>query len=190
MMCRVKSLFLILSLTVGIFASISPFVVNANTQEFLPAPPADHSLVYVLDPHNKLTPLPFESATTPLRVSEVAKNSRNAYLELKGEHAATVLSPDQRIFLFTFQRAGVHPPFIVLLTSHHGNRRATATTQRGLAGLAIPSEEMARPSVRVLAKNGDEAFMELRPRVSLMAGEYAIIGDDLTRVATFRVTGN
>jgi len=29
--------------------------------------------------------------------------------------------------------------------------------------------------------------MELRPRVSLMPGEYAIIGNDLTRVATFRV---
>jgi hypothetical protein len=38
-----------------------------------------------------------------------------------------------------------------------------------------------------LAKFGDEVFIELRPRTSLVPGEYAIIGDDLTRVATFRV---
>jgi len=43
-----------------------------------------------------------------------------------------------------------------------------------------------RPIPRGLAKNGDEVFMELRPRVR-DAGEYAIIGNDLTRVATFRV---
>jgi hypothetical protein len=30
--------------------------------------------------------------------------------------------------------------------------------------------------------------MEVRPRVSLIPGEYAIIGDDLARIATFRVT--
>jgi hypothetical protein len=29
--------------------------------------------------------------------------------------------------------------------------------------------------------------MEIRPRTSLVPGEYAIIGDDLTRIATFRV---
>jgi len=44
-----------------------------------------------------------------------------------------------------------------------------------------------KPTVRVLAKSGDEVFIELRPRSSLEAGEYAIIGDDLTRIATFRV---
>ena len=44
-----------------------------------------------------------------------------------------------------------------------------------------------KPSIRVLAKDGDQVFMEFRPRTSLMPGEYAIIGDDLTRIATFRV---
>jgi hypothetical protein len=39
----------------------------------------------------------------------------------------------------------------------------------------------------VLAKDGDQVFMEFRPRTSLMPGEYAIIGDDLARIATFRV---
>jgi len=44
-----------------------------------------------------------------------------------------------------------------------------------------------RPIPRGLSKNGEEVFMELRPRTSLMPGEYAIIGNDLSRVATFRV---
>jgi hypothetical protein len=56
-----------------------------------------------------------------------------------------------------------------------------------MTGFAIASEEIVKPTIRVLAKFGDEVFLELRPRVSLVPGEYAIIGDDLARVATFRV---
>jgi hypothetical protein len=156
-------------------------------QEFLPSPPADHSLIYVLDQQNKLISLPFETATTPLRAEQVARSTSTSYLELKGEHSATVLLATQRIFLFTIDRGGAHPPLLVWLTPHRGARRVTAIAQRGIAGFAISSSEIVRPIPRGLAKNGDEVFMELRPRVSLMPGEYAIIGNDLTRVATFRV---
>jgi len=44
-------------------------------QEFLPSPPADHSLIYVLDQQNKLISLPFETATTPLRTEQVARST-------------------------------------------------------------------------------------------------------------------
>lgn len=159
-------------------------------QEFLPAPPDDHSLIYVLDEQNRLTPLGFEKAESPLHPEQVAKSTRVSYVELKGEHSATVLRGSQRIFLFTIERGGAHPPLLVWLTPRHGARRVTAIAQRGLAGFAISSEEIVKPSVRGLAKNGDEVFMELRPRVSLMPGEYAIIGNDMTRVATFRVAGS
>ena len=64
----------------------------------------------------------------------------------------------------------------------------TVIAQRGMSGYAVSSEEIVKPAIRVLAKEGDEVFMEVRPRVSLMPGEYAIIGDDLARIATFRVT--
>jgi len=157
-------------------------------QEFLPSPPADHSLIYVLDQQNKLTALPFETATTPLRPEQVAKSTTTSYVQLNGAHSATVLAPTQRIFLFTVDRGGAHPPLLVWLTPHHGARRVIAIAQRGMAGFAISSSEIVRLIPRGLAKNGDEVFMELRPRVSLMPGEYAIIGNDLTRVATFRVT--
>jgi hypothetical protein len=177
--------------SVAIFSAIcglGPCCINARSQEFLPSPPADRTLIYVLDNQNRLTPLPFESAETPLHPEQVARDTRSSYVELKGEHSATVLTATQRIFLFTTEHGGAHPPLIVWLTPHRGARRVTAIAQRGLAGFAIASEEIVKPSVRGLAKNGEEVFMELRPRTSLMPGEYAIIGNDLTRVATFRVT--
>ena len=163
-------------------------MVAASPQEFLPAPPTDRSLVYILDLENKLTPLPFEQGSTPLHSNTVAKETRTSYVEIKGEHAATILTPMPRWFLFTSQRTGTHPPFLVWLTPHKDARRVTVVAQKGLGGFAIASEQIVKPSVRVLARlEGDNIFMEGRPRASLAPGEYAIIGDDLTRIATFRV---
>lgn len=157
-------------------------------QEFLPAAPSDRSLIYLLDEQNKLQAMPFEQGQTPLRPDAVAKSTRVSYIEIKGEHGLTVFQSAQpHVFLFTFQRAGAHPPFLVRLTPHKGARRVTAIAQRGLSGFAISSEEIIKPTIRVLVKQGEEVFMEIRPRTSLMPGEYAIIGDDLARIATFRV---
>jgi len=162
---------------------------GSAAQEFLPAPPADHGLIYVLDKENQLISLPFEKAETPLRPAEIARSTRTSYLELKGEHSATVLPANTRIFLFTIDHGGAHPPLLVWLTPRKGARRATAIAQKGLKGFAISSEEIVKPAVRGLAKNGEEVFMELRPRTSLMPGEYAIIGEDVNRVVSFRVAG-
>jgi len=158
-------------------------------QEFFPAPPADHGLIYVLDQHNQLMSLPFEKAETPLRPGEIARSTRTSYVELKGEHSATVLAADTRVFLFTIDHGGAHPPLLVWLTPRKGARRVTAIAQKGLKGFAISAEEIVKPAARGLAKNGEEVFMELRPRTSLMPGEYAIIGADLDRVVSFRVAG-
>ncbi len=160
------------------FASIS------LAQEFLPAPPSERKLVYILDEQNQLVPLPNELGLTPLHTDQVSKSDRVSYIELK----AILTTSTPRWFLFTYQRPGVHPPFLVWLTPRRSARRVTAIAQRGMAGFAISSEEIIKPSVRVLASmGGGEVFMELRPRNSLIPGEYAIIGDDLTRIATFRV---
>jgi len=179
----------------GILLSLLAFGVAqparfSQIPEFFPAPPADHSLIYGLDSQNKLIALPFEKAETPIKADQVARSTSTSYIELKGQHSSTVLKVDQRIFVFTMERPGMHPPFIVLLTLKRGNRRATAILQHGLTGFAISSDQIVRPSVLGLWKSGDEVFMQMRPRVSLAPGEYAIIGADLTRVATFRVEGN
>jgi len=158
-------------------------------QEFLPATPADHGLIYVLDQQNQLMSLPFEKAETPLRPAEIARSTRTSYLELKGEHSATILPANTRIFLFTIDHGGAHPPLLVWLTPRKGARRVTAIAQKGLKGFAISAEEIVKPAARGLAKNGEEVFMELRPRTSLMPGEYAIIGEDMDRVVSFRVAG-
>ena len=160
---------------------------NVWAQEFLPSPPSDKTLIYILDGQNKLVALPFETGRTPLQIAEKAKSSKTSYLEINGEKAVTTLPATPRVFLFTSERQGTHPPFIVWMDSRHGARRATAVTQAGMAGFAIDSAQIVKPAVRVLAKSGDEVFMEIRPRTSLVPGEYAIIGDDLTRIATFRV---
>src|SRR3954466_9958601 len=141
---------------------------SLKAQEFLPAAPADRGLIYMLNQQNSLVSVTFERAETPLHPEETARTTKLSYVEIKGEHSATVLGSDQRIFLFTVDRGGAHPPLIVWLTPHRGARRATAIAQRGMAGFAISSEEIVKPFVRGLAKDGDQVFMELRPRVSLM----------------------
>ena len=167
------------------------FPPTFTAQEFLPSPPSDRTLIYMLDEQNNLVPVPFEQGQTPLHPEQVAKSTKVSYIELKGEHATTVFkTATPRVFLFTYQRPGTHPPFLVWLTPHKGSRRVTAIAQRGMSGFAISSEEIIKPTVRGLVKEGDLVFMEVRPRASLMPGEYAIIGDDLARIATFRVTAN
>jgi len=173
--------------TAAVIAIFLVLSVSAAPQDYLPVPPADRSLIYTLNERNALMPLAFETARTPLKLTEKAKSTRTSYVEIAGAHSATALSSMPRIFLFTIERQGSHPPFIVWLTPKQGARRATAVTQAGLTGLAIDSAQIVKPTIRVLAKSGEQVFMELRPRISLVPGEYAIIGDDLTRVATFRV---
>ena len=179
---------------VGSLATVAAIVLvclsqTVIAQEFLPAPPADHGLIYVLDQQNQLVSLPFEKAETPLRPEEDARSTKTSYIELKGDHSATVLPSNTRIFLFTIDHGGAHPPLLVWLTPRKGARRVTAIAQKGMKGFAISSAEIVKPYARGLAKNGEEVFMELRPRASLMPGEYAIIGEDLTRVVSFRVVG-
>jgi hypothetical protein len=174
---------------VGFLGVIFILVTQASTaQEFLPSPPADRALIYVLDDQNRLVPLPIEQGQTPLHSDQVAKSTKVSFIELKGEHSAATLTTAPRLFLFTSGRQGTHPPFLVWLTPHRGARRVTAIAQKGMHGFAIDSEAIIKPTIRVLARlDGDQVFVELRPRSSLIAGEYAIIGDDLTRIATFRI---
>src|SRR5687768_7349833 len=117
------------------------FGASAGGQDFLPSAPPDRTLIYTLDERNALTPLAFETARTPLKVAEKAKSTKTSYIEIAGEHSTKTLSTTPRIFLFTTERQGSHPPFIVWLTPKRGARRATAITQSGLTGFAIRSEE-------------------------------------------------
>ena len=159
-------------------------------QETFPAPPADRTLVYVVDDSNTLAALPFETGTTPLAVEKVAGSDKRSYVELKGESAATMLKNNEpRFYLFVPDAPNTHPPFIVSLTQKHGVRRVTAMAQKGYKGFAVDSALIVKPHYRVLGRAGGMIHMEIRPREWLLPGEYAIIGTDLQRIATFRITG-
>jgi hypothetical protein len=163
---------------------------SSPVQEKFPAPPADRTLVYVTDESAALVALPFEAGKTPLAVEKVAGSDKRSYLELPGESAATTLKTNEpRFYLFVSDAPGTHPPFIVNLTPKRGARRVTAMAQKGYKGLAIDSGEIIKPNYRVLGHEGELYFMEIRPRDMLMPGEYAIIGADLRRIATFRIAG-
>jgi hypothetical protein len=157
-------------------------------QETFPAPPADRTLIYIADEKNTLTPLAFETGMTPLRVEAAAKSDKRSYVEVKGAHASTVIKTDEpRFYLFVPDAGDAKPPFVVRLTEQHGARRVTAMAQKGYKGFAIVSDEIIKPHYRVLAHEGGMIFMEIRLREPLMLGEYAIIGADLQRIATFSV---
>lgn len=167
----------------------SAYDLNALViQDSFPLPPSDRTLIYIADEKNVLTPLAFETGTTPLRVDAVAKSDKRSYVELKGEHAALLVTNDEpRFYLFLPDEANAKPPFVVRLSEKGNARRVTAMAQKDYKGFAIVSDEIIKPHYRVLSREGGMIFMEIRMREPLMLGEYAIIGTDLQRIATFRV---
>lgn len=169
----------------GAFCALSGL---AQAQESFPAPPQDRSRIYVFDEKNAIEPLPFETGKTPLRADAVASNDRVSYIQIEGAHAATLIDTNApRFFLYSSDQPNVHPPFIVRLTEKRGARRVTAVAQHGLTGYAIASEEIIKPVYRVLGRADGLYFMEVRARAPLLPGEYAFVGADLARIATFRI---
>jgi hypothetical protein len=160
----------------------------AQAQQSFPAPPADRTLIYLAGEAGALEALPFETGRTPLRAEAVAGSDKRSYIELKGDAAAKAIgNTSPRFYLFVRDEAGAHPPFLVRLSPKRNARRVTAMAQKGLKGFAIYSEEIVKPHYRVLSRADGMLYMEISPRESLTPGEYAIIGTDLQRIATFRV---
>lgn len=158
------------------------------TQEILPSPPADRTLIYFADDKNALMPFAFEAGVTPLRIETVAKGDKRSYVELKGERSTIIVTNiDPRFYIFLPDTENPKPPFIVRLTSKRGARRVMAMAQKGYKGFAIDSEEIIKPHYRVLGRDNGMIFMEIRPREPMMLGEYAIIGTDLQRIAAFSI---
>jgi hypothetical protein len=169
-------------------ANISYF---ASLQEAIPSPPSDRTLIYLADGKGALSPIAYETGTTPLKIETAAKGDKRSYVELKGERSPTVITNmEPRFYLFLPDTKEAKPPFIVRLSEKGGRRRVVAMAQKGYKGFAIDSEEIIKPHYRVLGREGGMIFMEIRTRDSLMLGEYAIIGADLKQIATFRVAAS
>jgi hypothetical protein len=159
-------------------------------QDSFPAPPTDRDVIYIVNETGTLEALPFEAGTTPLKTDARAGSDKTSYVELKGlEAAKAVVGAEPRFYLFVEDAPNVHPPLIVRLAEKRGARRVTAMAQKGLAGFAIYADEIVKPHYRVLGRDRGMLYMEIRPRVPLFPGEYAIMGTYLKRIATFRVKG-
>ncbi len=188
---RFISIFCVLLLANAVVSARSGGIVGGivTRQETFPAPPADRTLIYVADEKGALTQLPFEQATTPLRTDVEARSDRRSYVELKGAQAATAIRNNApRFYLFVPDVSSPRPPYLVRLAEKRGARRVTALAQKNLRGFAIATEEIVFPRYRVLGRVGGMLFMEIRARDLLTDGEYALVGSDLTRTATFRIT--
>ena len=181
------------ALLLATYALVSEERARANSpyealQNEYPQPPTDRSLIYLSSESNSLTALPFEAATTKLRFTEVARSDKTGHLELEGEHSATVIrTPSPRFYLFVQDKQGVRPPFIVRLDEKGKRRRVAAMMQKGMSGFAVPSEEIIRPRLLVLKREDGMLFMQITAREPLAPGEYAFVGADPARIATFRI---
>jgi hypothetical protein len=166
-------------------------------QQSFPDPPDDLTRIYFLSGANDLSALPFESGITPINVFQPALEDKTTRLRLDGPKAATVLTDDNlRFFVFVADRMDPPPHQLVRLTTHKSERSLRISVIKGRKGYAPFEENNIRLQRRILKRLSLPAgpgrmifvnYMELRPRQPLPPGEYAIIGDSLADMATFRV---
>lgn len=163
--------------------------VRTHSQEPTPSIPDRVDQVYIAGQNGTLQAIPFVSGQTPIKAGELAKNDKSSYVEVSGAQSGPAFSTiDPRIYVFVSDTPNSHPPFLIRFELRKGNRRVTAITERGRAGYAIASDQIVKPHYRVIGKRDGMLFMEIRPREPLMPGEYAIMGSDLSRIATFSIS--
>lgn len=166
-------------------------------QEKYPEPPADLTRVYFLGPDKTLVALPFEPGVTSINVFRPAPRDKIERVQIKGKSATMLLRTDQvEFFVFVGDRMDPPPHQLVRLTNGKSNRELPISVirgQKGYAPFAVDNVALDRNVIerlRVEAGRGRILFvnyMRLRPRQRLPPGEYAIIGDSLADIATFRV---
>lgn len=175
--------------------SLQTFALPQNQQSF-PEPPNDLTRIYYLS-DNKLVPLPFEEGLAPVNVFVPAVKDKVTQVRVKGTSAETVLTnSDLRFYAFVADRMEPPPHQLVRLTTTKSNRQLKISVVKGREGYApfdsdtIGLEHRLLERLRVSAGPNRILFvnyMELRPKSVLTPGEYAIIGDSLADMATFRV---
>ena len=170
---------------------------GANRSQGFPEPPTDLTRVYYVGADNKLLPLPFESGGTLLNVFLPAKRDEIARVVLKGSTARTVLANNNpRFYVFVADKMDPPPHQLVRLTSKRSARELTISVLKGRKGYAPFESDNVRLEHRILERLRVETgkgryifvnYMQIRPLTTLPPGEYAIIGDSLSDMATFRI---
>jgi hypothetical protein len=168
-----------------------------TAQESFPDPPTDLTRIYYLSGRDQPVALPFEEGLTTLNVFQPAIDNRITRVRVLGPKAQTVLRNENlRFFVFVGDRMDPPPHQLVRLTSNTSERSLKISLIKGQKGYAPFAEANVQLERRILRRMRVSAgqnrflfvnYLELRPREPLRAGEYAIIGDSLVDIATFRV---
>ena len=166
-------------------------------QDPSPDPPNDFTKIYYATGDKKLLALPFESGITSVNVFAPAVEDKITRVRVNGSKAETVLTNESlSFFVFVADRMDPPPHQLVRLTPGKSERSLKISLVKGRKGYAPFEEDNVRLVRRILKRLRVEAganrflfinYMQLRPLVSLPPGEYAIIGDSLADIATFRI---
>ncbi len=178
------------------FSATSTNGISGLAQEPFPDSP-DLTRVYYQAPQNKLLPLPFEIGVSGLNEFAVARKEKTSHVTLEGLRASTVIKKsDPRFYVFVMDKMDPPPHLLLQLESKNRRRRFTVISEKGQAGFSALASENVRLNYRILERlqvpsaRGGILFinyLELRPRRHLEPGEYAILGNSLKDIATFRV---
>lgn len=165
-------------------------------QQDFPEPPSDLTRIYYLS-RNIPVPLPFEAGQFAFDVFRPALEDKVARVVISGSKAEVVLAnTDLRFLVFVADRMDPPPHQLVRLTSSKSQRSLKISLLKGKKGYAPFAQDNIQLERRILKRLKVSAgpnrilfvnYMELRPLRPLPAGEYAIVGDSLADIATFRI---
>jgi hypothetical protein len=165
-------------------------------QNHYPDPPNDLTRIYYLS-NQKLVALPFEVGMLKVNVFVPAPEDKVTQVRLKGGTAETLLTNDDlHFYAFVADRMEPPPHQLVRLTTTKSNRQLRISVVKGRDGYAPFDTDTIRLEHRLLERLRVSVgpnrlifvnYMELWPQSKLTPGEYAIIGDSLADMATFRV---
>jgi hypothetical protein len=169
---------------------------RCSNQQSFPDPPNDFTRVYYLNGAN-LVPLPFETGQLSLNVFVPALDDKITHVKVNGTESEIVLANGNlRFYVYVADRMDPPPHQLVRLTRRKSNRELKISVIKGRKGYAPFDEDTVRLEHRLLERLRVQAgpsriifvnYMELRPVGILTPGEYAIIGDSLADMATFRI---
>ncbi len=187
----------ILAIVIISFLTLVSAEPAGRIQEKYPDPPADLTRVYFSGDRQTLTALPFERGLTSIDVFHPALRDRTERVLIKGRKAATVFHTGElEFYVFVGEKMDPPPHQLVRLATEKTNRQLAISVIRGQKGYApfamdnVPLQRQLLERLSVKAGQGRILFvnyLRLRPKQPLTPGEYAIIGDSLADIATFRV---
>ncbi|MFN2578736.1 MAG: hypothetical protein ABR607_13720 [Pyrinomonadaceae bacterium] len=134
---------------------------------------------------------------TAVNVFQPALEDKVTRVRVNESKAETVLRTENlRFFVSVADRMNPPPHQLVRLTAGKSERSIKISLIKGRKGYAPFDVDNIRLARRILQRLRVQAgatgflfinYMELRPLQPLPAGEYAIIGDSLSDIATFRI---